>query len=92
MNVSSNITSDRVRGLDFIANISDGSGLFKIDLGYALLLFCTMGIAALFAAKQCTYGASSTTKEPPAVHHFVPFVGHIWGLLKYTHAYVNSLW
>jgi len=92
MNVSSNTTADRVRGLEFISNISDRNGLFKIDPGYTLLLFCTMGIAALFAAKQRTYGAFSTTREPPAVPHFVPFVGHLWGLLRYTHEYVNSLW
>lgn len=33
----------------------------------------------------------ATSNEPPIVRHIVPFVGHLWGLMKHAHEYVNGL-
>jgi hypothetical protein len=31
------------------------------------------------------------SKEPPIVRHIISFVGHLWGLMKYSHEYINDL-
>lgn len=30
--------------------------------------------------------------EPPIVRPTVPYVGHLWGLMKYSHEYLADLW
>ncbi|KAJ6789190.1 hypothetical protein PWT90_05911 [Aphanocladium album] len=34
---------------------------------------------------------SSDPREPPVVRPVVPFVGHLWGLMRHAHDYLNSL-
>ncbi|EDU45700.1 conserved hypothetical protein [Pyrenophora tritici-repentis Pt-1C-BFP] len=92
MDVLTNTTSDGARGLGSTANLSDASGLFNIDSGYAMMFFCTLATVTFFATKQRTGGTPfSASAEPPAVPHLIPFVGHLWGLMRYTHEYANTL-
>lgn len=64
----------------------------SVDTRYIWLLFFTVGVIALYIKVWRVSIISVTPKEPPVVRHVIPFFGHLWGLMRHAHDYVNSLW
>lgn len=63
-----------------------------LDIRYIWLLAGLTGITILSIKlwRLCT--TRLDPHEPPIVRHIVPYAGHLWGLLRHSHDYVNSLW
>lgn len=64
----------------------------SVDIKHVWLLFCTTGIITMCIKIWRTLSSQVCSSEPPVVRHIIPYVGHLWGLMKHSHDYVNSLW
>jgi hypothetical protein len=64
----------------------------SIGTRYVWFLFCTLGIMTLFIKILRICNILISSKEPHVVRHIIPFFGHLWGLLRHGHEYVNHLW
>lgn len=64
----------------------------NLDMGYVLPLSSIAGIIAICIKIWRICNIRLESQEPPIVRHIIPNVGHLWGLMRHSHDYVNNLW
>lgn len=64
----------------------------NLIMGYVWLLSSIIGAIAICIKVWRICDIRLESQEPPMVRHIIPSVGHLWGLVRHSHDYLNSLW
>ncbi|KAI1477443.1 cytochrome P450 [Daldinia eschscholtzii] len=67
-----------------VVSLSENTQLLRIYSCCLLLAFGCWWFRSLFVQLD--------PREPPALNPKIPIVGHVWGLMRHAHGYINSLY